>query len=121
VKSVDSGKLNRPESINDAMKIVVGIEHNIRHLLKHNTMPIPQIVTIGGIKKNIITSPIANGGSANGRKISTSSGANSPTKNDTLKRLVVHIIINIQKLNLLSEEVLHDGTSLMFSSHSLTI
>jgi len=54
VKSVDSGKPNSDESKNEAVKAAVGTAHNIRYLYVDITMPIPQIVTIGGAKKAMI-------------------------------------------------------------------
>ena len=61
VKSVDSGKPNSDESKNDAMKIAVGTAHNIRYLYADTTIPIPQIVTAGRTKKDMVILSIIDG------------------------------------------------------------
>lgn len=53
---MDNGKLNIDEIKYEAMKQIAGTAHNIRCLYVNITNPIPQIVRMGGAKKDTIIS-----------------------------------------------------------------
>ena len=79
-----NGKPNTAETRYEVTIVTVGTAHNIRHLYDSATTPIPQMVTIGGVKKDTTSiSPVEN--VADGRKRWSNSDENSVIAEDAIK------------------------------------
>lgn len=81
----------------------VGTAHIILHLYDSAVMPIPQIVRIGGAKKDTTSISLAFKETNAGCSLRTSSDESSIIREDVTKWAAVHMIVSFQKGDFLSE------------------